>query len=253
MEDPPAVIVMTAFGAVASAVDAMRAGAAEYLTKPINFDELLVVVQKVADELRAPPRGDAACAHARPRSRRGARQHDRIEPADAAAGCSEIVDQVAPSRATVLITGESGQSAQEASSRTRSTSAPREPRDPSSSCTAPRACREPPRERALRAREGLVHGCHRAQGWSVLCSPTAASLFLDEIGEISSSAAGQAAAGPSGARVRARRRYADDPRRRARDRRDEPRPARGGRVRAVSARILFYRLNVVNIETPPLR
>src|SRR5205823_4830074 len=37
-EDPPAVIVMTAFGAVSSAVDSMRAGAAEYLTKPINFD-----------------------------------------------------------------------------------------------------------------------------------------------------------------------------------------------------------------------
>src|SRR5437868_7112919 len=51
MEDPPAVIVMTAFGAVASAVDAMRAGAAEYLTKPINFDELLVVVDKVMEHI----------------------------------------------------------------------------------------------------------------------------------------------------------------------------------------------------------
>src|SRR5215204_4085965 len=47
MEEAPAVIVMTAFGAVSSAVDAMRAGAAEYLTKPLNFDELLVVLDKV--------------------------------------------------------------------------------------------------------------------------------------------------------------------------------------------------------------
>src|SRR6188508_2385570 len=31
------VIVMTAFGAVESAIEAMRAGAAEYLTKPVNF------------------------------------------------------------------------------------------------------------------------------------------------------------------------------------------------------------------------
>src|SRR5690348_6875933 len=43
MEDPPTVVVMTAFGAVSSAVDAMRAGAADYLTKPLEFDELLVV------------------------------------------------------------------------------------------------------------------------------------------------------------------------------------------------------------------
>src|SRR5512141_1189342 len=46
-EDAPAVIVMTAFGAVESAIEALRAGAEEYLTKPLNFDELLVVVDKV--------------------------------------------------------------------------------------------------------------------------------------------------------------------------------------------------------------
>ena len=50
MEDAAAVVVMTAFGAVASAVDAMRAGAAEYLTKPLNFDELLVVLDKVFEQ-----------------------------------------------------------------------------------------------------------------------------------------------------------------------------------------------------------
>src|SRR5262249_61067033 len=50
-EDPPAVVVMTAFGAVSSAVDAMRAGAAEYLTKPINFEELLVVIDKVMEHI----------------------------------------------------------------------------------------------------------------------------------------------------------------------------------------------------------
>src|SRR5688572_21419297 len=39
-----AVVVMTAFGAVDTAVEAMRAGAVDYLTKPLNFDELLLVV-----------------------------------------------------------------------------------------------------------------------------------------------------------------------------------------------------------------
>src|SRR6476660_3248658 len=48
-EEAPAVVIMTAFGAVQSAVDAMRAGAADYVAKPINFDELLVVLARVLE------------------------------------------------------------------------------------------------------------------------------------------------------------------------------------------------------------
>jgi DNA-binding NtrC family response regulator len=103
-EDPPAVIVMTAFGAVSSAVDAMRAGAAEYLTKPINFDELLVVVDKVMENLQLK------------RETRQLRQRvrDRVAPSNIIGAAPpmqrifEIIDQVAPSKATVLIMGESG-------------------------------------------------------------------------------------------------------------------------------------------------
>jgi DNA-binding NtrC family response regulator len=103
-EDPAAVVVMTAFGAVSSAVDSMRAGAADYLTKPLNFDELLVVLDKVFETQQL---------------RREARQlrqrvRDRVAPGNIVGTAPpmqrvfEIVDQVAPSRATVLITGESG-------------------------------------------------------------------------------------------------------------------------------------------------
>ena len=103
-EDPAAVVVMTAFGAVASAVEAMRAGAAEYLTKPLNFDELLVVLDKVFEQ------------QALRRETRQLRQRvrDRVAPNNIVGDSPpmqrvfEIVDQVAPSRATVLITGESG-------------------------------------------------------------------------------------------------------------------------------------------------
>ncbi len=49
LEEPPVVVVMTAFGAVQSAVEAMRAGASEYLTKPINIDELLVSLARVLE------------------------------------------------------------------------------------------------------------------------------------------------------------------------------------------------------------
>jgi DNA-binding NtrC family response regulator len=103
-EDPAAIVVMTAFGAVTSAVDAMRAGAADYLTKPINFDELLIVLDKTFEtqQLR--------------RETRQLRQRvrDRVAPGNIVGTAPpmqhvfEIVDQVAPSRATVLITGESG-------------------------------------------------------------------------------------------------------------------------------------------------
>ncbi len=104
MEDAPTVVVMTAFGAVSSAVDAMRAGAAEYLTKPLNLDELLVVLDKVFEQQ----------ALRRETRQLRARVRDRVAPNNIV-GVSppmqrvfEIVDQVAPSKATVMITGESG-------------------------------------------------------------------------------------------------------------------------------------------------
>jgi DNA-binding response OmpR family regulator len=43
----PAVIAMSSFGDTATALRAMRAGASDYVTKPIRFDELLVVLAKV--------------------------------------------------------------------------------------------------------------------------------------------------------------------------------------------------------------
>jgi DNA-binding NtrC family response regulator len=103
-EDGAAIIVMTAFGAVSSAIDAMRAGAAEYLTKPINFDELLVVLDKVFEQQQLQ----------RETRQLRARVRDRTAPNNIVGSSPpmqrvfEIVDQVAPSKATVLITGESG-------------------------------------------------------------------------------------------------------------------------------------------------
>jgi DNA-binding NtrC family response regulator len=103
-EDPAAVVVMTAFGAVETAVNAMRAGAADYLTKPLDFDELLLVLDKVleTEALRRETR------------QLRARVRDRVAPnniigtAPPMQRVFEVVDQVAPSRATVLLTGESG-------------------------------------------------------------------------------------------------------------------------------------------------
>jgi two-component system NtrC family response regulator len=52
-EDPDtAVIVVTAFGTVETAVQAMKLGAADYLTKPIDGDELLLTAQRVLEHIR---------------------------------------------------------------------------------------------------------------------------------------------------------------------------------------------------------
>ncbi|MBA3541657.1 MAG: sigma-54-dependent Fis family transcriptional regulator [Deltaproteobacteria bacterium] len=103
-DEPPAVVVMTAFGAVETAVDAMRAGASDYLTKPLNFDELLVVLDKVLDheQLRRETR------HLRARVQNRVAPDNIIGAAPVMQRVFEVIDQVAPSRATVLVTGESG-------------------------------------------------------------------------------------------------------------------------------------------------
>ena len=103
-DDPPAVVVMTAQGAISTAVEAMRAGAADYLQKPFELDELLVVIEKVLAEREL--RREARQLRARVR--------DRVAPGNIVGTSAlmqrvfEVVDQVAPSKATVLITGESG-------------------------------------------------------------------------------------------------------------------------------------------------
>src|SRR5262245_42434724 len=104
MEEPAAVVVMTAFGAVSSAIDAMRAGAAEYLTKPLNFDELLVVLDKVFEqqELRR------EAGHYRQQLTSKLAPSNMVGVSPPMQRVFEIVDQVAPSKATVLISGESG-------------------------------------------------------------------------------------------------------------------------------------------------
>jgi DNA-binding NtrC family response regulator len=103
-DEATGIIVMTAFGAVQSAIDAMRAGAAEYLTKPLNFDELLVVLAKTLENqaLRSETR------QLRQRVREKVAPGNIVGIAPPMQRVFEVVEQVAPSRATVLITGESG-------------------------------------------------------------------------------------------------------------------------------------------------
>jgi DNA-binding NtrC family response regulator len=98
------VVVMTAFGAVETAVAAMRRGAADYLAKPLNLDELILVLERVLERRRL-----RAETH-RLRARLADRHHvgNIVGSSPALNRVLQTVLQVAPARASVLITGESG-------------------------------------------------------------------------------------------------------------------------------------------------
>lgn len=100
------VIMVTAFGDVGSAVTAMRAGAADYLTKPVDFDALLVSLDRAVE--RRALRAEADELRRQLREREGDGLEGLIGASPAMQKVYRTARQVAGARATVLITGESG-------------------------------------------------------------------------------------------------------------------------------------------------
>jgi DNA-binding NtrC family response regulator len=99
------VVMMTAYGTVDNAVAAMKLGAFDYLTKPVNLDELVLVVQKGLETTYL--RREVHRLRAERRE-----QHGRVEIVGKSRAILELlaqVDKVCASQAsTVLIEGESG-------------------------------------------------------------------------------------------------------------------------------------------------
>src|SRR5580698_5445058 len=98
------VIVMTAFGSIETAVEAMKAGAVDFLLKPFSLDHMMTVVNK-ALEVRG----------LRDENRKLKEELGRRYEFDNIIGRSPQMQEifasvlrVAPTRATVLLTGESG-------------------------------------------------------------------------------------------------------------------------------------------------
>ncbi len=52
MPIPPSVIVMTAYGTSDTAIQAIKHGAFDYVTKPLNFDELHIAIQRALEHRR---------------------------------------------------------------------------------------------------------------------------------------------------------------------------------------------------------
>jgi len=98
------VIVMTAFGEVESAVRAMRAGARDYLAKPVNVGELSVVVARELDQRRVRIEAELL----RERLSEKYSFENIIGNSTPMQNVFKTVAQIAASRASVLVTGESG-------------------------------------------------------------------------------------------------------------------------------------------------
>ncbi|MHB8138153.1 MAG: sigma-54-dependent transcriptional regulator [Smithellaceae bacterium] len=98
------VIIITAFGAVDKAVEAMKLGAYDYITKPVNRDELRLMVRK-ALELASLFQENKDL---RKRIENREEFKHMVGASDAMAEIFSLVSKVADTEATILITGESG-------------------------------------------------------------------------------------------------------------------------------------------------
>lgn len=104
LPNPPVAIMMTAYGSVDTAVEAMRRGAWHFVTKPLNLDEVEMLLKRALHS-----------RHLETENLQLTQQVKRSHQLDRLIGKSpeirkvtELVQQVAPTRATILIEGESG-------------------------------------------------------------------------------------------------------------------------------------------------
>lgn len=98
-------IVLSAEASIDSAVEAVRSGARDYLTKPVDMNRLLRSIHRTIDD----PAPEPAAAPAR-RARRAHAMHaeEIIGTSERIGQVRQLIDKVAPCDARVLITGENG-------------------------------------------------------------------------------------------------------------------------------------------------
>jgi two-component system response regulator AtoC len=104
MARSPICIMMTAYGSVDTAVEAMKRGAYDFVTKPVNIDRLEMLIQRALRE-RDTRRENVEL---RQQVSRRVGLESLIGQSSAMVEVFETIKQVAPSRATVLIQGETG-------------------------------------------------------------------------------------------------------------------------------------------------
>ena len=242
---PAAFVVMTAYGSVQAAVDAMKAGAENYLTKPLDLSSVLVFLEKALEKRRL----QRETVSLRDRVREQYRLDGLVGDAPELRAVYEVVRQAAPTKATVLILGESGTGKEIIAHALHEESPRRDKPFVKVSCAA---LSETLLESELFGHErgSFTGAAGRREGRFELAD--GGTLFLDEIGEIS------AATQIKLLRVLQTREFERvggtqtlkvDVRLVAATNRDLAAEVKAGKFRED----LYYRLNVVAVTLPPLR
>ncbi len=247
------IVVMTAFATVNSAVEAMRIGASDYLTKPFAMDELTGTLELAAQRRQF----DVESRRLQDRMVRDAGGHGLIGASAAMEKLLRMVAKVAPAMHPVLIVGESGTGKElvakliHATSTTASQAAGDSDERPmlSVDCSAlPSALLETELFGYVR-NEGTGE---REERQGLLTQPGGGTLFLREIGSMPLELQARLLRALQERRLRPVGGSASLPvttRLLASSSRDLPQLVETGQFR----RDLYFRLNVVHLRVPPLR
>jgi len=237
-------IVMTAFASVETAVQSMKSGANDYLTKPLNFDAVELVIQRALERIEMV------------RELQDLREQSQKQKASKIIGNAgpmqqmlTLIDQIAPSRATVLITGESGTGKEMVARRVHDMSPRVNKPFMTIHCAAlPENLLESELFGHEKGSFTGANGMRRGR----FEDADGGTLFLDEIGEISPSTQVKLLRflqTREFERVGGNQTHSVDVRIVAATNRNLEEEVRNGNFRED----LYYRLNVINVETPPLR
>jgi two-component system response regulator HydG len=240
-----AVIAMTASGSVNAAVEAMRCGASDYLTKPFAVDELSTVLDRAASTLRT----DTATRQLRERLRLSQGLGAMIGRSGEMEKLYRILSKVAQSSHPVLILGESG-TGKELVARTIHAYGPngQKPFLPVDCGSLVPTLIE---SELFGYVKGAFTGANRSKD-GLLVSAEGGTVFLDEIGELTLDLQAKLLRALQEREVRpvgATHRVAIKARIVAATNRDLAAMVECGQFR----KDLFYRINVVNLRLPPLR
>lgn len=244
LEIPPEVVVITAFGTIETAVKAIRLGAYDYLTKPIDGDEFLLVVKRALEK-----------ASLRRETRRLKEELDRkldteiVAKSDVMKKLLETAEKVAVSDATVLVRGESG-TGKEKVARLIHQKSPRKYQPfQSINCAAfPEALLE---SELFGHEKGAFTGAY-IRKIGLIEAATGGTLFLDEIGDMAANTQTKilrVLQEKEIRRVGGNTQTRIDVRIIAATNRNLEEAIRQGSFRED----LFYRLNVIPLFLPPLR